>query len=83
MDRPAFSVIDASMKVGNVTDAPFTRIWMSPEYREVRRRIQEQRDTVDRCRNCHINYKLSRTGWFAEATDLSIRRPFWDPRRYF
>ena len=74
---------DSSMKIGNVFEAPFTRIWMSPEYQETRRRIHEQRAAIPRCNNCHINFQLSKTGWFAEATDLKSPRPFWDPRRYW
>jgi radical SAM protein with 4Fe4S-binding SPASM domain len=74
---------DASMKIGNVFQTPFTRIWMSPEYRETRRQIHEHRDEIPRCNNCHINFQLSKTGWFAEATDLKATRPFWDPRRYW
>jgi radical SAM protein with 4Fe4S-binding SPASM domain len=73
---------DSSMKIGNIFEKPFSSIWYSPEYQEVRRRIHEERDTIDRCRNCHINFKLSKTGWFAEATDMTAPLPFWDPRRY-
>ena len=74
---------DSSMKVGNVFEIPFTGIWMSPEYSEVRRRIHEERTSLPRCRNCHINFKLSKAGWYVEALDLTLsRRPFWDPRRY-
>ncbi len=73
---------DSSMKIGNAFETPFSRIWVSPEYREARRRIHEQRGELTRCSNCHINFKSSKTGWFAEATDLKPPRRFWDPRRY-
>lgn len=73
---------DSSMKIGNAFETPFSRIWVSPEYREVRRRIYERRHELPRCQNCHINFQLSKTGWFAESTDLTVSRPFWDPRRY-
>jgi hypothetical protein len=36
---------------------------------------------LTRCSNCHINFKSSKTGWFAEATDLKPPRNFWEPRR--
>jgi radical SAM protein with 4Fe4S-binding SPASM domain len=72
---------DASMKIGNVFQTPLSKIWVSDAYRDARRRIHEERQSLPRCQNCHINFQLSRTGWFAEATDL--RRPFWDPRRYW
>jgi len=73
---------DSSMNVGNVFETPFSSIWVSSKYREVRRRIQEQREALPRCSNCHINFQLSKTGWFAEATDLTAPYPFWDLRRY-
>jgi len=73
---------DSSMKIGNVFETPFSRIWMSPEYQATRRRIHEQRATIPRCNNCHINFQLSPTGWFAEATDLKAK-PFWHPGRYW
>lgn len=73
---------DSSMKIGNVFETPFSRIWVSPEYRDARRRIHERRDELPRCSNCHINFKSSETGWFAEATNLKPARRFWDPRRY-
>ena len=73
---------DSALKIGSIHDAPFSRIWLSPEYREVRRRIHERRAEIPRCRNCHINFLLSKAGWFTEATDLKAPGPFWDPRRY-
>ncbi len=74
---------DSSMRIGNAFEVPFSRIWMSDDYAQVRRRIHEQREEIARCRNCHINFQLSKAGWFAEATDLAVpSRPFWDPRRY-
>ena len=72
---------DSSLKVGNAFETSFTDVWMSPEYREVRRRIHEERTTLPRCRNCHINFKLSKSGWFPEATDLT-RSPLWNLGRY-
>jgi radical SAM protein with 4Fe4S-binding SPASM domain len=74
---------DSSMKIGNVFETAFPRIWVSPEYREVRRRIHEHRDDLPRCQNCHINFQQSATGWFAESTDLTVTRSFLDPRRYW
>lgn len=74
---------DSSLKIGNAFETPFADIWMSPAYREVRRRINEERPSLPRCRNCHINFKQSKAGWYVEALDLTLlRRPFWDLRRY-
>jgi len=72
---------DASMKIGNAFTEPFSRIWSSSAYRDARRRIHEARDGVARCRNCHVNFKQSKTGWFAEALDVTAPiRPFHDLR---
>jgi radical SAM protein with 4Fe4S-binding SPASM domain len=74
---------DSTMKVGNVFETPLSQLWPSPEYRALRQRVHEARGGIPRCRNCHINFQLTRSGWFAESVDLTARRkPFWDPRRY-
>ncbi len=73
---------DSSMKIGNAFETPFTQLWMSPEYQEARRRIHEERQFLEHCRNCHINFQLSKKGWFVEVSDLT-RPPFWNLRRYF
>ncbi len=74
---------DSSLKIGNAFETSFADLWMSPEYCEVRRRINEERPSLPRCRNCHINFKLSKVGWYVEAVDLTLsHHPFWDPRRY-
>ena len=58
------------MKVGNINERRFTEIWTGPEYRALRRRIWEERDTVERCRQCVDSYVLSDTGMFAESRRL-------------
>lgn len=73
---------DSSLKIGNAFEAPFTDIWMSPEYREVRRRVHEDRASLPRCRNCDVNFQLSKAGWFVGAIDLT-NPSFWNLKQYF
>ncbi len=59
-----------SMRVGNITEQPFTEIWTGAAYRELRRTIHTEKDTVERCRQCVDSYVLSETGMFAESRRL-------------
>ena len=65
------------MKVGNINERPFTEIWTSPEYRELRRRIHTEKDTVERCRQCVDGYVLSETGMFSESRRLRRQPGEW------
>ena len=51
-------------------ERPFTEIWASPEYRELRRKVYTARDSIERCRQCVDSYRLSETGMFAESRRL-------------
>ena len=55
------------MAVGNVLERRFTEIWASDAYRELRRRVFTERDSLPRCRECVDSYRLSDTGMFAES----------------
>jgi radical SAM protein with 4Fe4S-binding SPASM domain len=61
---------NASMKVGNVKEKPFSQIWNSQEYRELRRKIYLDKESIEKCAHCWINFKLSRNGWFSEFIDF-------------
>jgi len=63
---------DSEMKVGNIFETPFTRIWNSPAYRQLRKKIYTQMHTIAKCNQCGINYKLSDNGWIIKAVDLSM-----------
>jgi radical SAM protein with 4Fe4S-binding SPASM domain len=65
---------DATMKVGNVKERPFTEIWNSDDMRSIRRRILSERDSLPKCQACGINFKKSPSGWFPEAFDLTEER---------
>jgi radical SAM protein with 4Fe4S-binding SPASM domain len=62
---------DSSMKVGNVKERPFREIWNSPAYRKLRERIYKEKDSIEKCHNCWINFKLSKSGWFPLSIDFN------------
>lgn len=55
---------DQSMQAGNIAAQPFTRIWAGEPFALIRRQIREQQQTLPKCRNCGVNFRLSATGWF-------------------
>jgi radical SAM protein with 4Fe4S-binding SPASM domain len=59
---------DDELAVGNVFKQPFSELWNGPAYRALRKRIYQDKDSIPRCRECWINYKLSESGWFVEST---------------
>ncbi len=76
---------NSEMKVGNVFEKPFTEIWNGPTYRDLRRKIYYEKDSIPKCRECTINFKLSRNGWFVEARDfnIGINREIFDYMKRF
>ena len=62
----------AKGKVGNVHKEPFTKIWNNRAYRDFRRAIYYEKDSFPRCRDCSINFKLSKAGWFPVFIDFNI-----------
>ena len=58
---------DSSMKVGNLFKQPFTEIWNSQAYCELRRKIHDEMQSLPKCRNCGVNFQLSERGWFVES----------------
>ncbi len=71
---------DATMKVGNAFEKPFTEIWHSPEYRELRRRILLDKQKIQHCRECHASFKQTGGGWVFERTDFNM--PWHSTFRY-
>jgi radical SAM protein with 4Fe4S-binding SPASM domain len=64
---------DSSMKLGNLSEGPFTAIWNGAAYREFRRRIRDDMQSFPRCHNCTVNFHLSETGWFIEPPGSSAQ----------
>lgn len=62
---------DASMKIGNVTEKPFSEIWNSPAYQQLRKKIFNEKDSIEKCRDCWTSFKLSKSGWFVESYNLT------------
>jgi radical SAM protein with 4Fe4S-binding SPASM domain len=60
------------MIIGNAFDRPVTEIWNSEACRDLRKKLFYDKDTLPKCRECDINFKLSPAGWFVEVTDFSI-----------
>jgi radical SAM protein with 4Fe4S-binding SPASM domain len=58
----------ADFKVGNVLERSFTEIWNSQAYRELRKRIFIQKNSVPICRECYTNFQNSEYGMFSEFT---------------
>lgn len=61
---------DSEMKVGNIFETPFTQIWNNSAYRQLRKRIYHEMQTIAKCNHCGINFKLTEHGWFVKAIDL-------------
>ncbi|MFX0133541.1 MAG: glycosyltransferase [Candidatus Hodarchaeota archaeon] len=62
---------NAELKVGNINEKPYSQIWMSDSYRNLRRRIHVNKNTIPKCKECTLNFKLSRKGWFLEYYDFN------------
>ena len=62
---------NSTMKLDNVKEKPFSEIWNSPAYRELRKKIYNEKDSIEKCRDCWISFKLSEKGLFLESYDLT------------
>jgi radical SAM protein with 4Fe4S-binding SPASM domain len=62
---------DGKMKVGNIHKQRVSEAWNGPEFRELRKKITCERNSLARCKYCSVNFKLSATGWFVESIDFS------------
>jgi len=65
---------DARLKMGNVYETPLSKLWNGPAYRALRERVYNQKDTIERCRDCGINFKLSESGWIVEAIAFNAEK---------
>jgi radical SAM protein with 4Fe4S-binding SPASM domain len=61
---------DSEMKIGNVFETPFTKLWNGTAYRALRRRIYNDMNSIPKCNHCGINFMLSECGWFVKVSDL-------------
>lgn len=65
---------DAELRIGNIFDRPFSEIWMSEEYRELRARIYRGRKSIIKCWHCDESFKLSRVGWYPEIAEFDLEK---------
>jgi radical SAM protein with 4Fe4S-binding SPASM domain len=61
---------DASMKMGNVFERPFTQIWNGPEFTEFRKTVLNDRSAFPKCVACGVHYEISKRGWYPVFTSL-------------
>lgn len=81
---------DGSMTLGNILDQPFSEIWMSDAYRELRKAVYYGKATLEKCKSCDESFAFSRTGWFSEMTEFhasgtepfltGLRNRFYTPK---
>ena len=62
---------DARLAVGNCFQTPFSQLWASPQYRSLRERIYRDKDAIERCHACGVNFQLAHPDWMLESTDLT------------
>lgn len=62
---------DAQMRVGNVFETPLSELWNGPAFRELRRRVYQEKDSIPRCRDCDVSFQRSRSGWFPQSIDFN------------
>ena len=65
---------EAKNKLGNVFKTPFSKIWKSRAYSELRKRVYLNKDEFIRCRECAQSFQNSDAGWFPEFLDLAAER---------
>ncbi|MFC1506246.1 glycosyltransferase [Thermoproteota archaeon] len=63
---------DSELKIGNIHEKPFSEIWNSPIYRNLRKKIYYEKNSIPKCRECTINFELSNSGWFVESNDFKV-----------
>ncbi len=72
---PCCWLYDDDLSPNNVfTDGGLTKIWNSPSYQNLRKRISLDKDSIPVCKTCSFNYKPTRTGWFLQTLDLTQGR---------
>lgn len=63
------------LKVGSILEQPFSEIWMSRQFAEIRRRIWQEQQSIPKCKACIINFKFTKNGEFSEVTYFNQTLP--------
>ena len=58
---------DSELKVGNIQEQKFTELWNGQTYRELRKKIYFNKESLIKCKDCNVNFKLARNGWFVDS----------------
>lgn len=58
----------SGLRVGNILEEPFTRIWQSEGYRQLRRRIMEEKAEIEICYHCDDSFRFTASGMIPEVT---------------
>jgi radical SAM protein with 4Fe4S-binding SPASM domain len=64
----------SELKVGNIAETPLSEIWNSPASQEMRRRLYYEKESIPKCAECSINFKLSKGGWIPEVIVFDVDR---------
>jgi len=67
---PCCYYFDEQMIAGNVFQQRLIDIWNGPAFRDLRKKIYFEKSSIDRCRECDINFQPSSTGWFVESVEF-------------
>ncbi len=67
---PCCYFYDASIKLGNINEQPFTELWNGEKCREFRKCLFQEKQSIERCNNCYVNFKMVENGWIPESIDL-------------
>ena len=57
----------SELKIGNIGETPLSELWNSRAAQALRKRLYHEKESIDKCRECSINYQLSSGGWFPEV----------------
>ncbi len=56
---------------GNIREAPFRDIWNGDVARAIRKQIWSDMDSIPRCKDCNVNFALSKGEWFPHYIDFT------------
>lgn len=80
---------DGAIKVGNINEKPLTQIWNDTPYRNLRKKIYFQKNSINKCKECVINFKLAKKGeypqviYFNESAKIKFRNYFINKLRIY
>ena len=67
---PCCYYYDAKIKLGNVNEKLLSEMWNQESFRNFRKLLYHNKEALERCNYCYINFKMPENGWIPETTDL-------------